>query len=777
MYSMLDLVRGETTSFTPLTTENQNKRSVDKGITQSRSNSVSQSDNPGVRAVDSTSGYKDGEIKDRTTRTGMVSERHSQSKNTFHFVSIVKTAPACEASVRRKPMYEGAEYFQFDTGDHPANRPIPIILHSISISTPSGGEVSLTDNDVLYAPHTSQQCTHSSAVIESHVEVEVEGGQTLGSVGIYDPVQRWSAAQMSCTSFKHRIGDSGESLSSMQGGLKSKSSDALPSGAFPIFSEMHISGRPRTSAMQVRGADRLSRGKSAAHIVTNMVKDVPHTLVHCVSFRADMGGEEEAPVEKKLRAITNEKKQARRREVGWNASHNVLHEEERHLENLKRMDYNRLQRLEQLKLLHLSYDEVKEQRVAREERMKKRKQELIQKERKQYLERMRVSRQACQMLREDEGKCTEEVSAEQPICVTREDSEDGDAAIYLEEQEQLGNEEDDEEKEYDEKGEENDDNNSDEEEEEEEEGEWKVNDPLPSGQLRLHQHACHLKEVEAQRQYLTIHSSEEDNPQIEYIHHINGTENRLEHVQEEEGEGKEERSEGRQGNKRGLISRGGREEMVKGFGEKEEELVSHTKEELHQNLNLNLTEIEEKEYGEENKEEEEGQDKGNEEKGGVEEKTEGENNAENNGEGEDSMDDSTPLGHDIFKPRERRTSFPIGAFRPQSAAYLRAQRGLVSNGSLETSMSEEESKDSFDSSTLTGPQSKSPSALAGVALAPYYLGESDSFADFHPRPTGAMISHPLVTNDQLLEQVRDAEHSNDKAVKENLALLPLKIES
>ena len=117
----------------------------------------------------------------------------------------------------------------------------------------------------------------------------------------------------------------------------------------------------------------------------------------------------------------------------------------------------------------------------------------------------------------------------------------------------------------------------------------------------------------------------------------------------------------------------------------------------------------------------------------------------------------------------RSNSFPSGVFRPQSAAYLIAQREAC-QGSLETSMSgddRDKGKVAFSPgpSPLKSTLSKSPVIGVGIPQqSQYYLGESDSFADFHPRK-GGFAHHPFTpvlkaSNTDVKQALEDKDESD-----------------
>ena len=411
------------------------------------------------------------------------------------------------------------------------------------------------------------------------------------------------------------------------------------------------------------------------------------------------------------RPLSVQQSRTKMKEEGWNQCHHVVQEFERQVVLQKRIDSNREQRLEQLKLLHLSYDQIKEQRLAKEERQSQRQQQLVLREREK---RSCGDKQGAQQRGKREqisGLDFEELMAKSmtPHRAEKEakKEEEDEEREYLLEQEQFEVDDDelgdDEEKET----------GRNEEELKEKEKVKENSDTIILSKEVNQTHGMLQGDVKHQlpleekiKSPPTTSHSEQQQQDATLPSLVRETESQRVHrspravlndlqVQVDEPHNLQTRAEAAD---------------VKKIVEKKSKESSPSVHQIEESQKTNT------ECGTQDPQEQ----------------------AE-----EVPIMDTAGEKECPQVIRSRSNSLPSGAFRPQSAAYLIAQREAC-QGSLETSQSGE-GKDAFspDSSPLKGTMSRSPVIGLGIPQqSQYYLGESDSFADFHPRK-GGFAHHPF----------------------------------
>jgi hypothetical protein len=519
--------------------------------------------------------------------------------------------------------------------------------------------------------------------------------------------------------------------------MKSRSEFSINDSSNEIF-EAYKTAKSSSQRHQLTGADRLFRGKSAGlHGTTGFVAIKPLT------YRVDKALEPYSAAAgpgpgfglRSTRPLNIEQKWAKRKEEGWNQCHHVVQEQERQVEQQKRIDTIREQRLEQLKLLHLSYDQVKDQRLAKEERQRKRRLQLVQREREKKIlsDKQQTQQQVLQVL-----QVQQQVQLHQQAGVTQERSKTK-SRLSRHVEKAAKKDQEDMEKQYlseQQSGEEEEKVQNEKESDDEEAHDTlilleQIHQNQGKLQQELEQHLA--LEVEQKSQHIIrdiIRDSEQlqqqqKQQQQQQINLTNSQkDNDLQRSRRPSFSNLEVQvDEPREKNKINETANGTAHESV----DNEAILAvqgaegSHLQDEANTQLPIDPAE----------EEEEEGE------------------------EGDKSMG-------------SRSNSFPTGAFRPQSAAYLIAQREAC-QGSLETSMSADDrdkGKIAFspDPSPLKSTLSKSPVIGVGIPMqSQYYLGESDSFADFHPRKAG-FAHHPFApvlqaSNDEVNHALEESDLS------------------
>jgi hypothetical protein len=510
--------------------------------------------------------------------------------------------------------------------------------------------------------------------------------------------------------------------------MKSRSEFSINDSSNAIF-EAYKTAKSSSQRHQLTGADRLFRGKSAGLQGTTgfvAIKPLTYRVDKALEPYSAAAGPGPGFGLRSTRPLNIEQKWAKRKEEGWNQCHHVVQEQERQVEQQKRIDSIREQRLEQLKLLHLSYDQVKEQRLAKEERQKKRRLQLVQREREKKIlsDKQQTQQQVLQVL-----QVQQQVQLQEQAGVTQERSK-AKSRLSRHVEKAAKKDQEDMEKQY----------LSERQSGDEEE---KVQNAKESDDEAAHDTLILLDQ---------IHQNQGKLQQELEQHLALEVEQKSQHIKRDVIRDSEQLPQ---------------QQQINLTDSQKDNDLQRSRRPSFSNLEVQVDEPREKHKINETV------------NGTVHEKVDNEAILAVQGAEESHFQDEAntqlPIDHAEEEGEEdeksmgsRCNSLPTGAFRPQSAAYLIAQREAC-QGSLETSMSADDrdkGKIAFspDPSPLKSTLSKSPVIGVGIPMqSQYYLGESDSFADFHPRKAG-FAHHPFApvlqaSNDEVNHALEESDLS------------------